>query len=97
MRCLLAVLLANSGLTPIGAYAGPSQFLGVIHYDTIPCGPKSGTVYTLPCPALPTSSPMPTLSPVQASEASITMSPSISGSSSLLPTLPLTAAVRILI
>ena len=39
-----------------GAYIGPSQFLGAIYYDTLPCKPldKYGVMYTLPCPILPT-------------------------------------------
>lgn len=39
-----------------GAYLGPNQFIGAIHYDTLPCKPLSayGVMYTLPCPIIPT-------------------------------------------
>jgi hypothetical protein len=39
-----------------GAYIGPSQFIGAIHYDVLPCKPLSsyGIIYTLPCPIIPT-------------------------------------------
>lgn len=74
-----------------GAYAGPHQFIGAVHIDTVPCKPLDiqGYVYTLPCPVIPTFSPAPS------SAAPTTLSPTISRIPSMSPTYQITAEVRL--
>lgn len=72
-----------------GAYAGPHQFIGAIHYDTVPCKPfeAQGYIYTLPCPVIPT------ISPVPSTIAPTTLSPTISRTPSMVPTYEVTPEV----
>ena len=79
------------GAEESGAYVGPSQFVGTVHYDTLPCRPLEayGVLYTMPCPIIPTISPVPT------SMAPTTMSPTVSRAPTMKPTLELTPEVRI--
>ena len=58
-------------------YRGPRQFVGVIHYDRLPCKPFSlyGQVDALPCPIIPTISPRPTDPP---SDSPVTLAPTAS-------------------
>lgn len=73
-----------------GAYMGPAQFVGEIHYDTVPCKPieDHGTIYSLPCPIIPT------ISPVPSTTAPTTLSPTLSRVPSMAPTYSITPEVR---
>jgi hypothetical protein len=74
-----------------GAYTGPSQFIGTVHYDTVPCKPLEvhGTIYALPCPVIPTASPAPS------SMAPTTLSPTLSLYPSMHPSMEVTPEVSI--
>jgi hypothetical protein len=73
------------------AYSPQAQFVGAIRYDTAPCKPFEvhGYVDTLPCPVIPT------VSPVPSTEAPTTLAPTISRVPSWAPTFPVTPEVRI--
>lgn len=70
------------------AYAGPNQFIGVVYYNTLPCRPLKEPLYSLPCPLIPTISPVPT------SSAPITNTPTTSLIPSFSPTMYVTPEVR---
>lgn len=72
-----------------GGYMGPAQFVGAIRYDTAPCKPFEvhGYVDVLPCPVIPT------VSPVPSTMAPTTMAPTLSSGPSMVPTFPVTPEV----
>lgn len=69
-----------------GDYVGPSQFIGAVHYDSLPCKPfdDHGTIYNLPCPIIPTISPAPS------TNAPTTLTPTLSRVPSMSPSLEVT-------